>query len=348
MTVRVVHYLNQFFGQKGGEEAAHLGMEYVEHPVGPGAQLANLLKDKVEFVGTIICGDSWFNENQEQACTGVKELLEQVKPDLVLAGPAFNAGRYGMACGNVAQVAESLGITTISGMYPENPGHAVFAPYLYAVETGNSAASMRKALPAMVKTVEHFLENDLVMGLPEEGEYMPRGVRVNYFAKENGAKRAVDMLLDRIEGRPFTPEFEMPVYDRVPPQPAIKDLSQATVAIITSGGVIPMGNPDRIESSSASKFGSYNISGLDRLAAGEWETVHGGYDPVVCNADPNRVAPVDVLRDMETQGRIGKLFDQYIATVGTGTPVSNSEKFGQDIAMILKNAGVTAAIMTST
>ncbi len=348
MSIRVVHYLNQFFGQKGGEEAAHLGLEYVEAPVGPGLQLTKMLEGKIELVGTIICGDSWFNENQEMACAGVREVLAEVKPDLVIAGPAFNAGRYGMACGHVAQVAECLGIVTISGMYPENPGHAVFNPYLYAVETGNSAATMRKALPDMVKTVEHFLNNDLTMGLPEEGGYMPRRVRVNYFADENGAKRAVDMLLDRLEGRPFTPEFDMPVYDRVAPQPAVKDLSKATIALITSGGVIPAGNPDRIESSSASKFGIYDIAGLERLEPGEWETVHGGYDPVVCNADPNRVAPVDALRELEQQGRIGKLYDKYFATVGTGTPVSNAEGFGKEIAMHLQNAGVTAAIMTST
>ena len=110
---------------------------------------------------------------------------------------------------------------------------------------------------------------------------MPRGVRVNYFAEENGAKRAVDMLLNRLEGKPFTPEFEMPTYDRVPPQPAVADLSKATIALISSGGVVPAGNPDRIESSSASKFGIYDIAGLEGLKTGEWETAHGGYDPVV-------------------------------------------------------------------
>ena len=348
MTIKVIHYLNQFFGQKGGEEVAHLSIEYVNKPVGPGVPLVASLSEKIELVGTIICGDSWFNENQEEACAGIKEILQQEKPDLIIAGPAFNAGRYGMACGNVAQVAHELGIDTISGMYPENPGHSVFQPYLYAVETGNSAATMRSALADMAKLVEHYLENDKSFAKPAEAGYMPRGVRVNYFAEENGAKRAVDMLLKRIEGKPFTPEFDMPVYDRVPPQPAIKDLSKATIALISSGGVIPFGNPDRIESSSASKFGIYDISGKEKFVSGEWETVHGGYDPVACNADPNRVAPIDVLRELETEGKIGKLFDKYIATVGTGTPVSNAESFGQEIAMILKNAGISAAILTST
>ena len=107
--MKVLHYINQFFGQKGGEEMAHIGMELVEGPVGPGVMLANLLKDKAELTHTVICGDSWFNENQAVACQGITEILEQVKPDLVIAGPAFNAGRYGMACGAVAKTAESNG-----------------------------------------------------------------------------------------------------------------------------------------------------------------------------------------------------------------------------------------------
>ena len=35
------------------------------------------------------------------------------------------------------------------------------------------------------------------------------------------------------------------------------------------------------------------------------ETAHGGHDPVYANEDPDRVIPVDVLRDMEKEGKIG-------------------------------------------
>ena len=345
--MKVLHYINQFFGQKGGEEMAHIGMELVEGPVGPGVMLANLLKESAELTHTIICGDSWFNENQDVACEGIKEILLQVRPDLVIAGPAFNAGRYGMACGAVAKTAKKLGIPTVSGMYVENPGFDVFKKSVYCVETGNSAAAMRTALPDMVKLAKRYLETG-DFGYPEESGYMPRGVRVNYFAEQNGAERAVNMLLAKLEKQPFTSEFLMPVYDKVAPQPPVADLSRATIAIISSGGVIPKGNPDRLESSSASKFGIYDIAGLERLDAESWQSIHGGYDPVYANADPNRVTPLDVVRDLEREGVIGKLYNKIFVTVGTGTSVSNSESFGRDIAMLLQKAGVTAAILTST
>ena len=345
--MKVLHYINQFFGQKGGEEMAHIGLDLIQGTVGPGVMLANLLKNKAEITHTIICGDSWFNENQQLACLGIAEILKQECPDLVIAGPAFNAGRYGMACGAVAKTARQFGIPTITGMYPENPGYDVFKNVVYCIETGNSAAAMRTALPAMANLAKRYVDTR-DFGHPEESGYMPRGVRLNYFAERNGAERAVDMLLAKLEKRPFTSEFQMPVYDRILPQPAVVDLTQTTVALISSGGVIPKGNPDRIESSSASKFGIYDISAINGLEPQEWESIHGGYDTVYANADPNRVIPLDVMRDLEREGFIGKLYEKIFVTVGTGTSVSNAEAFGRDIAMLLQRAGVTAALLTST
>jgi len=78
------------------------------------------------------------------------------------------------------------------------------------------------------------------------------------------------------------------------------------------------------------------------------QTAHGGYDPVYANEDPNRVLPVDVMRELEKEGKIGKLHRYYYATVGNGTPVAKAQQYGQAIAKELKDAGVQAVILTST
>ncbi|MBL4831544.1 MAG: glycine/betaine/sarcosine/D-proline family reductase selenoprotein B [Aliivibrio sp.] len=347
MTIKVVHYINQFFGQKGGEEMAHIPMELVEGPIGVGAQLNASMGEKGEVTHTIICGDSYFNENEETSCDGIREILTKLQPDLVVAGPAFNAGRYGMACGLVGKVASEMGITTISGMYVENPGYELFRNYSYMVETTNSAAGMRKAAPAISKLINRFIETDGNLGYPEEEGYMARGLRINTFADKRGSARAVDLLISKLDGVVKT-EYPMPFFDRVEPFKAILDPTTATFALVTSGGVVPKGNPDRIESSSASKFGTYSIEGIDTLTEESHETAHGGYDPVACNKNPNRVLPVDVLRDMEREGKIGKLHNTFYTTTGNGTSVANSKAYGAEIAMELVKAGVTAAIFTST
>jgi glycine reductase len=177
---------------------------------------------------------------------------------------------------------------------------------------------------------------------------MPNGIRVNFFEKERGSKRAVKMLLNKLADKPFTTEYPMPSFDRVAPNPAVKDLSKATIALVTSGGIVPKGNPDHIESSSASHYGEYNINGVMDLTDSTYETAHGGYDPVYANADPDRVLPVDVLREFEKEGKIGKLHDFFYTTVGNGTAVASAKKFAEEIAQKLLAAKVDAVILTST
>ena len=130
--IRVVHYINQFYGGIGGEEKADVKPEVREGVVGPGMALKAALGNDVEIVATVICGDSYFNENMEEASAEVLEMIKKYNPDLFIAGPAFNAGRYGVACGSICKsVKDSLGIPVVTGMYPENPGADMFKKDIY-------------------------------------------------------------------------------------------------------------------------------------------------------------------------------------------------------------------------
>ena len=278
--------------------------------------------------------------------TFIQDVLKKEGADLLIAGPGFNAGRYGMACGGAAKAAAGLGIPAITGLYEENPGYDVFKAFMYTVKTKNSAADMRKAVPAIVAVAKKVLNGEAI-NLEADG-LLPRGIRQNYFAEDRGAKRAVDMLVKKLKGEAFITEYPMPVFDRVPPHAPVADISKAVVALVTSGGVVPKGNPDHIEASSASHYGEYSIAGLAELTSENSETAHGGYDPTYCNANPNRVLPVDVLRDMEREHKIGKLHDFYYTTVGNGTSVANAKRFAAEIAGKLVNAGVQAVVLTST
>lgn len=346
-TKRIVLYLNQFFGQIGGEDKADIAPQSFDKPIGPGVGLASLLPKNCTIVGTIVCGDSYFNENLDEASNTVRKMLEDFSPHVVIAGPAFNAGRYGMACGTVGKIAQEMGVPAVSGMYPENPGVESYRQYLYIVETGNSAASMRNALPSMARLTGK-LANDEPIGSPAEEGYLSRGIRTNVFVGKRGSERAIDMLLKKISGETFQTEYPIPHFDRVDPAEAITDLSKVTVALVTSGGIVPKGNPDRIEASSASRYGKYSIEGLASLTSDSFETAHGGYDPVYANQAPDRVVPVDALRVLEKEGKIGKLFPYFYATVGNGTSVANAKKYASEIAHELVNEGVQAVILTST
>ena len=342
--MKIVHYINQFYAGYGGEEKADLVPEKRDGIVGPGAAINAALGGAGEIVGTVICGDSYFNENLETAAPEVLSMIKSFSPDIVIVGPAFNAGRYGMACGTVAKgVDEELGIPVVGGLYEENPGLEIFKRHAYFVPVGNSAATMRKAVPDIVSIVKKLIAGEAVT----EG-FFEKGLRVNYFAKERGSRRAVDMLLKKIAGEEFTTEYPMPVFDRVEPGPAIKDMSQARIALVSSGGPVPKGNPDRIESSSASKYGKYSLKDIVSFTPENGETAHGGYDPVYANQALDRVLPVDVVKEMVAAGEIGSLHDYWYSTVGNGTAVASSKEFATAIAQELLGDNVSCVILTST
>ena len=346
MSYRVMHYINQFFANIGGEEMAHFAPELREGVVGPGMALKQVWKEEVEIISTVVCGDSYFAEHEKEAKETILAWVAEAKPDLFIAGPAFNAGRYGYACANICAAVQDMGIPVLTGMYEENPG-ADLRTKVLMVATTNSAAGMRKAAPTMANLALKLLKGEKLGASCVDG-YMNNGVRVNFFDKERGAKRAVKMLSAKLAGKPYVTEYPMPSFDRVAPNPAIKDLSKATVALCTSGGIVPKGNPDHIESSSASHYGEYSIAGIEKLTNQTHETAHGGYDPVYANQDPNRVLPVDVLREMEREGIIGKLHDFFYTTVGNGTAVASAKAFAAEYAQKLLSAGVDVVIMTST
>lgn len=347
--IKVVHYINQFFAQIGGEEKADYPAELrVGEVVGPGMALTASFGDEAEIIATIVCGDSYFNENLEKAKADILAMVKEQAPDVFVAGPAFNAGRYGVACATIAAaVQEELGIPALTGMYVENPGADMFKNQVYMIATKNNAAGMRDAVTKMAPLALKLAKGEPIGASAEEG-YMPNGIRVNFFEKERGSKRAVDMLLKKLSGKPYVTEYPMPDFDRVDPNPALKDLAHAKIALVTSGGIVPKGNPDHIESSSASHYGEYDITGVYDLTEETYETAHGGYDPVYANQDSDRVLPVDVLRDLEKEGVIGELHNKFYTTVGNGTAVANAKAFAAEFSQKLLADGVDAVILTST
>lgn len=348
MSYRIVHYINQFYAGIGGEEKADIAPEIREGIVGPGQAFKAALGAEAEIVATVVCGDSYFASNMGKASAEILDMMKKYKPDAVIAGPAFNAGRYGTACGALGEaVIKELGIPVVSGMYPENPGVDMYKKSFYIVETPDSAAGMRKAVPAMASLLLKLLKGEK-LGTPAVEGYIERGVRKNKFYDKLAAERAVDMFTAKLKGQPFVTEYPMPVFDRVAPNPAIKNMKDAVIALVTSGGICPVGNPDHIEASSASKFGEYDITGIDDLTCDFYCTAHGGYDATYADQDADRVLPVDVLREMEREGVFKKLHNKFYTTVGNGTAVASSKRFAEEIARRLIADGVTAVILTST
>jgi glycine reductase complex component B subunit gamma len=346
--MRIALYLNQFFGQLGGEEVADAPPRLLDEPVGPGRAVVGLLAPGEALVGTIVCGDSYFADHADRARSECLALLAGLEPDVLLAGPAFNAGRYGVACGALCQAAQQqLGVAAVTGMYEENPGVDLYRRDVVIVRTGDNAITMRDTLARMLRLARRLRAGE-ALGRPAEDGYFAHGRLVPAFMDTPAATRLVDMVLAKLRGAPYATEVPLPAFDVPAAPPPVVDLSDKLVALVTDGGLVPAGNPDRIPVSAATTFGVYSIAGKDRLDAADYEVSHGGYDNRYIVADPHRLVPLDVARELERDGRIGRLYENFLSTTGLSNPVHNSRRLGREMAEHLRRAGVQAVILTST
>jgi glycine reductase len=346
--LRVVHYVNQFFGGIGGEDKAEAGPQVQEGAVGPGRAIQNVLGDRGRVVATVVCGDNYFTENIDRASAEVIALLSPFDPDLLIAGPAFNAGRYGISCGGLCRaVIEQLGIPAVTGMHEENPGVDLYRQDVHIISTEDSVRGMNAAVCGMVELALRLAAGERI-GRPSDEGYFPRGVLVNEVSDRTGANRVVSMLLRKLKGEPFESEVPRPDYDRIEPASRVEDIAHATIALVTDGGLVPRGNPDQIEAMTATRFGKYPLEGVDSLKPGDYEVRHVGYDSVFVTEDPNRLVPVDIMRDLEREGGIGRLHEAFYSTAGVANIVETVRRMGKRIAEDLKAEGVSGAILTST
>lgn len=341
MTLRAVHYLNQFFAGIGGEEAAGSAPARREGAVGPGRRLQAMLGDAVSIVATVHCGD---DRAASDPATAREIAALAGHADLVIAGPAFTSGRYGIACARVAAAVIAAGGRAVACMHGENPGvaEAGAAPVVVSLET---ARGMEESLRRLAHAVGRIAAGE---ALSTEDHVLSRAVRGNRLADRCAAERAVDLLLARLHGDRAATEISMSDFGRVTPAAPVADPAHAVVALLTEGALVPHGNPDRLESARARRWLRYSLAGRDGLGAGEFESVHGGFSTVLANADPHRILPLDAARELEAEGRIGRLHDDYLVTAGNGTHVATAAGFGVEWAAELRRAGVQAAILTAT
>lgn len=342
MTV-VVHYLNQFFGGIGGEDAAGVGPALHEGPVGPGRRLAALLGEDFTIAATVICGDD-YAASRPQAGEEILALAQQAGAEIIVAGPAFTSGRYGLACARLVALASRSGFPAIASMHPENPGLGEVGTAI-VVEAGAMSRDMENSLQRLANAVAKLAAGDPI-GLAEGRiGVVPRR---NITESRSGAERAVELALLRLSGDRTATEIPLPRSDRVRPATPIADLAHSTVALLTEGGLVPVGNPDRLESSRATRWERYPFSGVSQLSAGKFIAIDGGYASAWVDEDPHRLVPLDALREAEKQGWVGRLHPEYFVTTGNGTSVAVARRIGMEWAGELHAAEVQAAILTAT
>jgi glycine/betaine/sarcosine/D-proline reductase family selenoprotein B len=350
--LRVIHYVNQFFAGLGSEDKADTPVGFREGPVGPGKRLQALLGEFAEIVATVYCGDNYFASRHDEALKSILQIARSKNVNLLIAGPAFASGRYGFACIEVCHfLTTSLGLDCVTAMHPENPGVEMYMQYkdrrVFAFPATEVVSGMEDALSKMARFASK-LNGGLAIGPSSKEGYIPRGFRLVEVANKSGAERAVDMLVTKLAGHPFVTEIPVESLEKIPVPPRIANLADICLAIVTTTGVIPPGNPAGFRNFQNTKWAKYSIEKLESMIDASWDVIHGGYNTEFMRKNPNYGVPLDVLREMEREGRFKKLYPYYYVTPGTRGLLSAMHRFGREMALDMKAGGVDAAVLVSS
>jgi glycine reductase len=349
---RVAHVVNQFFAGIGGEEKADTAPGTLDTPAGPSRGLQRVLQGGAEVAPTIYFGDNHFHERPEEARAALLREISAADAEVIVLGPAFNAGRYGLACVEIGHmIATELDRVCVTAMHPDNPAVDTYREYhdprLFLFPTTETAAGMGKALDDLGRFVLERLEGQPVAAAEDEG-YLPRGIRIQERSDRTGADRALDMLFDKLEGKPFATEVPMQTWDRVAPAAAVTQVGKAKIALVTTSGVVPWGNPDGFKTFRNTFWRKYPVAELKTMEPGMWEAVHGGYNVANMNANPLYGVPLDALRELQQEGKYDDLYPAYYVIPGNQGSPAAMKQVGEEIAAELKANSVDAALLVST
>jgi betaine reductase len=352
--IKVVHVVNQFFAGLGGEEKAGLPVGVIDGSAGAARALAIKLGEGAKITCTIYAGDNYFHEHKEDAIEAILDAVRAAGPLVLVAGPAFNSGRYGMTCVEVCNaIANELGIPCVTAMHPENPGVDAYRELanakVYCLPTAETTGGMTDAMTRLANLATRLARSEEIGSASKEG-YIGRGIRRIEKVERRGAARAVEMLLKKINDEPFVSELPMEIWDDAAPAPALEHVQERNIAVVTTSGVVPYGNPDKFKTYRNTYWRKYNIAELKELEPGKWEAVHGGYNVAYMNQNPHYGVPLDALRSLEAEGAIGagKLYLAYYVIPGNQGSPTVMRRMGQEIAADLKKDNVEGVLFVAT
>ena len=282
-SMTVVHYLNQFFAGLGGEEAAGHEPVRLDGAQGPGRGLAGA---GLTVDVTLACGDDYFGEHEEESLATLLGWLEELEPDVLVCGPSFGSGRYGYACGVLAREVGRRGIPVVAAMTPDSPGVLAAEGAAYIVPTGPNVAGMRDGAPGRGVARDPARRRRAGRGARGRGVPAARPPRERAVPSGPGP-RARSTCCSRSSAGDVRTEVA-PRGDRV----AASAAGRATSATVTPrarhrGGLrARRGTRIGCRPGTRTSGSATRSRASTRSVAGDYESVHAGFDTTAANARP--------------------------------------------------------------
>lgn len=120
--MKILMVFDQIQSGHGGKERSDLPLGGEKIPIGSASMFTPHLKGvQGNIVACLYCGDEFFRINEDKVIAKILELVDKIKPDIVICGPAYNYIGYGRMCGILAKsINEKTNIPAIAAMAKEN------------------------------------------------------------------------------------------------------------------------------------------------------------------------------------------------------------------------------------
>ena len=206
---------------------------------------------------------------------------------------------------------------------------------------------MQPAITGLARFALRLAKGD-ALGPAEVEGYIAQGKRRVWDRGRPGYQRALDMLLDKLHGRPFVSEVPFHAPDRVTAAAPIADLSRAAIAMVTTGGLVKKGNPDRQVAANATRYHRHSVKAAQADAGGLGRRTTRGTSTTSSTRIRTTSCRCPSCAISRARGRSAACTSGCTRCPGVSTPVAMARELGRSIAEDLREARVDGVLLVAT
>lgn len=153
--INVLLIANNFFAGIGtDEESMNKEPTFTKDSINTTALVNHIMENKADYkyVGSLIIPDNTLSNDNKGLLFGlIDNVIEETKPDIIIAGPTFNNVKFARSCCEAGLfIMSKFGIPVVTSIYPENEMYKKYKNLIYVLESGNSAAKMKTDMPNLI------------------------------------------------------------------------------------------------------------------------------------------------------------------------------------------------------
>lgn len=120
--MKAIMIFDQIQSGLGTKDDRMLPLGGKKEAIGPAVMMAPFLKEAdINIIACLYCGNGTYLEDPKEVSRKLCAMVEKMKPDVVMCGPAFNFEDYAKMCAHVAyDINTTTGVKAFAAMSEEN------------------------------------------------------------------------------------------------------------------------------------------------------------------------------------------------------------------------------------